>query len=110
GTTEECPSVWMSATLEPEWLDTIDFRGKFSQEMLELSEADYSPALPLHKRMTAVKTLTSFGTASPDAKELARAILQPEIHVPGTQTLVVLNTVDRAKAVFRELQRVKKVS
>src|SRR5579875_469394 len=29
GTFGPCPSVWMSATLEPSWLDTIDFRGKF---------------------------------------------------------------------------------
>lgn len=38
GTFAPCPSVWMSATLEPSWLDTIDFRGKFPGRPLELGE------------------------------------------------------------------------
>ena len=57
GTFGECPSVWMSATLEPGWLDTIDFRGKFPAEPLELNEEDYDPERPFYKRMTATKTL-----------------------------------------------------
>ena len=38
-----CPSIWMSATLEPSWLDTVDFAGKF-------------PGAPLNsKRRTSIQ-------------------------------------------------------
>jgi CRISPR-associated endonuclease/helicase Cas3 len=106
GTFGPCPSVWMSATLEPCWLDTVDFRGKFPVATLELDETDYDPALPLHKRMTAVKTLAPLGvTATKDGKEAASAVVKA--HVKGTQTLVVLNTVDRAKAVYKAIKKDK---
>lgn len=106
GTFGPCPSVWMSATLEPSWLDTVDFRGKFPVATLELDETDYDPALPLYKRMTAVKTLASLGvTATKDGKETASAVVKA--HVKGTQTLVVLNTVDRAKAVCAAIKKDK---
>lgn len=102
-----CPSVWMSATLEPGWLDTIDFRDRFHTPPLELDDADYSPNLPLHKRMTATKTLAKLDvTASKDGKEVAKAVLKR--HESGTQTLVILNTVDRAKAVYDELTKLLK--
>src|SRR5438270_8611093 len=86
GTFGACPSVWMSATLEPSWLDTIDFRGKFPGQPLELDERDYDENLPLFKRMTAEKTLRPLGAASSkDMKEVAKKVL--EKHIPGTQTL-----------------------
>ena len=93
-----CPSVWMSATLEPDWLDTIDYKDRFPGSPLELADDDYDPQKPLYTRMTAEKTLCPLGVpSSKDMKAVAKAVL--EKHVPGTQTLVVLNTVDRAKAV-----------
>jgi CRISPR-associated endonuclease/helicase Cas3 len=104
--------MWMetaSATLEPSWLDTIDFRGKFPGRPLELDDRDYDENLPLFKRMTAEKTLRPLGAASlKDMKDVAKAAL--EIHVPGAQTLIVLNTVERAKAVYAELERLRKKS
>jgi CRISPR-associated endonuclease/helicase Cas3 len=94
-----CPSVWMSATLEPEWLDTIDFKEKFPAEPLELNDDDYDARRPLHMRMTAEKTLGALGVPSAkDSRAVAKAILNK--HLEGTQTLVVLNTVDRAKEVY----------
>lgn len=102
GTSEGCPSVWMSATLEPGWLDTIDFAGKFPAEPLALGEDDSAEGGELHKRMTAVKTLAPLGvTADKDGKAVAAAVLKK--HLNDTQTLVIVNTVDRAKAVYAEL-------
>jgi CRISPR-associated endonuclease/helicase Cas3 len=107
GTFGQCPSVWMSATLEPDWLDTIDFRGKFTGEPLELDEDDYDPDRPLYRRMTATKTLGKLvASVSKDMKDVAKGVL--EKHVTHTQTLVVLNTVDRAKAVYAELLKLRK--
>ena len=109
GTFGQCPSVWMSATLEPGWLDTIDFRGKFPIDPLELNEQDYDPNRALEKRMTANKMLAKLGVStSKDMKDVAKAVL--EIHLAGTQTLVVLNTVERAKAVYTELEKLRKKS
>jgi CRISPR-associated endonuclease/helicase Cas3 len=111
GTFGPCPSVWMSATLEPGWLDTVDFRGKFPGKALELGKDqygdDYDPKRPLHKRMTAVKRLEPHGASvTKDGKEVAAAVLK--VHEVGTQTLVVLNTVDRAKAVYTAIKKDKK--
>lgn len=106
GTTGPCASVWMSATLEPGWLDTVDFAGRFPAAPLELTDEDYDPDRPLYKRMTAVKKLAPLGVAaSKDMKEVARAVIGK--HQAGTQTLVVLNTVDRAKAVYAAIQKDK---
>jgi CRISPR-associated endonuclease/helicase Cas3 len=107
GTFGNCPSVWMSATLEPDWLNTIDFAGKFPGDPLELDDRDYDPRRPLFKRMTAEKTLEPLGvTSSKDMKDVAKAVL--EKHVANTQTLVVLNTVERAKAVLDALTKLRR--
>lgn len=113
GTFGPCPSVWMSATLEPNWLDTFDFQGKFTRPPVELRKDhygdDYDPKKPLHKRMTAAKMLAPLGvrvTKEADEKEaaaVAKKVL--ERHQPGTQTLVVLNTVKRAKLVYQALRK-----
>ncbi|MFO1005559.1 MAG: CRISPR-associated helicase Cas3' [Planctomycetaceae bacterium] len=105
-----CSTVWMSATLEPSWLDTVDFRGKFTAPPFELdSKRDYAPELPLHRRMTAEKTLGQLdAVSSKDMKAVAKAALAK--HEPGTQTLVILNTVDRAKATYDELGKLLKKS
>jgi CRISPR-associated endonuclease/helicase Cas3 len=107
GTFGPCPSVWMSATLEQRWLDTVDFAGRRRGEPLELTDEDYGPERPLHKRMTAEKTLHSLGvTATKDGKEVARLVVHHH-HVPGTQTLVMSNTVDRAKAIYKAIREDK---
>lgn len=110
-----CPSVWMSATLEPSWLDTVDFRGRSAVNVasLELSEADYDPNRPLFQRMTAVKTLAPLSIkVTKDMKDVAKAILgTPErtgLHHNDSQTLIIVNTVDRAKALFDELTKLRK--
>ncbi len=109
GTFNACPSVWMSATLEPTWLDTVDFVGQFPAEPLELEKEDYAPELPLKKRMTAKKTLSPLGvSSSKDMKEPAKQVLAK--HESGTQTLVVVNTVERAKAIYAELEKLRKKS
>lgn len=118
GTFGSCPSIWMSATLEPSWLDTVDFRGKFPTEALELGKDeygdDYDPKRPLHKRMTAEKTLAPLGASftkeadDKEARAVAARIVEKHREAPGTQTLVVLNTVRRAKKVYEALLDLRK--
>jgi CRISPR-associated endonuclease/helicase Cas3 len=114
GTFGPCQSVWMSATLEPGWLDTIDFRAKFPGPPLELNDEDYDPERPLRKRMTAEKRLAALGIAlakeadDKEAKAVAATALEKHRQAPGTQTLVVLNTVNRAKKVYEALADARK--
>ena len=112
GTQGPCPSVWMSATLERTWLDTVDFAGDNREgEPLVLEAADYDEKLPLHKRMTAAKTLARLPiAATTDAKALTKSVAEQvfRLHVASTQTLVIVNTVDRAKAVYDELDKLVK--
>lgn len=104
----DCPSIWMSATLEPKWLDTIDFVGKFPESVLELTDEDYAPSRPLDARMTAEKKLLPAAvSATKDCKEAVKAIAAK--HIAGTQTLVVVNTVERAKTIFAGLKKEKKL-
>ena len=106
-----CPSVWMSATLEPSWLDTVDFHGKFPAAPLELSDEDYNPKLQLHKKMTAIKTLGPLGvmiTKDADEKELqvvAKKVVEKHKEGENGQTLVVLNTVKRARVVYSAIKK-----
>nr|WP_244884936.1 CRISPR-associated helicase Cas3' [Singulisphaera acidiphila] len=109
GTVAPCSSLWMSATLEPAWLDTVDFAKRPRGPSLELEADDYDPRRPLYKRMTAEKTLQSLGVmATKDEKEVAQQVIRH--HIPGTQTLVVLNTVDRAKEVYNSIIKDKSAS
>lgn len=105
-TVGNCSSLWMSATLEPSWLETVDFPNTATLTRLSLGNypagIDLDPSRPLYKRMTASKTLKQFDApSSKDMKEVASAALA--VHVEGTQTLLIVNTVERAKAAFKAI-------
>jgi CRISPR-associated endonuclease/helicase Cas3 len=114
GTFGSCPSVWMSATLEPAWLETVDFRGKFPGQPVELGEEDYAPNRPLYRRMTAEKSLAPLGMSlskeadDKEARAVAGRILEKHREATGGQTLVVLNTVKRATKVYEALTDIRK--
>ena len=106
-----CPSIWMSATLESSWLDTFDHSTTSELNTLSIGRHaagdDLDPEFPLLARMRASKTLEKLNaTVSSDMKAVADAVLAA--HVSGSQTLVILNTVDRAKATFDAIQKQKK--
>lgn len=101
-------SLWLSATLRPEWLATVDFRPHLPSLVLhELGEEDRERAGHL---LTARKTLERApfrleketgrdkGKGAQAIAELAR-----EVHTRGTQTLVIVNRVDRAQGIHRAL-------
>jgi CRISPR-associated endonuclease/helicase Cas3 len=95
-------SIWMSATLDIAWLRTVDFaRHVGSLLALELDERDRAtPALA--GRLNAVKHLRR---APPDCrtpKGLAAFALKN--HEPGSQTLIVVNRVARAREVLNALE------
>lgn len=92
-----CRSVWMSATMRPEWLNTVDFKNLIDAlPRLKLEAADHDND-ELCKRWNATKPLiqpTPNSAAMGDAVTLADEIRKA--HKPGTRTIVVVNTVKRA--------------
>ncbi|HMZ21644.1 MAG TPA: CRISPR-associated helicase Cas3', partial [Blastocatellia bacterium] len=95
-------SIWMSATLSDEWLRSVDFAPKVKDlTLLELSEADLT-AKVLADRLSAYKSIQR----APDECRVpdGLAVFVKERHQNGTQTLIVVNRVNRAKETYLALQ------
>lgn len=116
GTSMPSRSLWVSATLHESWLDTVDFR-RYRQANLArhtLSENDHNDERA-RKRLHAAKSLQRANTVLDAATAKANhkayiSALTAEIlaaHVPGHQTLVIVNRVDRAQALYHALKQIK---
>ena len=105
-------SWWMSATSDPQRLETVDNTAPGGGwPTVRLSASDLSSE-PVRRRVDSSKPLSSASivldssTKGPEyAKRLAELIR--EKHRVGTFTLVVLNRVNRAQEVFRILRDAK---
>lgn len=99
-----CPSLWVSATLRPDWLATVDFREKVAGLTPHgLMKSEWRDAdSELAKRLKARKVLSKAKFTADDPKKLAAEI--HEAHQQGQLTLVVLNTVKKAVAVYAALK------
>lgn len=105
GTFGNSNSLWMSATLDKDWLKTVDFGDKVDElKSLELSAEDRENS-ELKKRLKAVKVLRRAEGDCRLPNGLARFAM--EKHERGTQTLIVVNTVLRAQEVFAELEKLR---
>ncbi|HIP72010.1 MAG TPA: DEAD/DEAH box helicase, partial [Anaerolineae bacterium] len=106
-------SLWISATLHPQWLGSIDFRPHIENlRTVTLSEQEkQGPAVS--KRRAAVKRLHQAGVALDADTEKGKAknylaALAEEIlaaHGGDAPTLVILNNVQRSQGLYRELAR-----
>ena len=101
---------WMSATLAPAQLATVDHpEPPGGWPKLELSDEDKAPGSSVQNRRSAVKRLAAApvalvpGDKGDHAKKLAAFVR--EKHQTGTLTLVVLNRVARAREVYQALQK-----
>lgn len=107
-----CKSVWMSATLRPDWLRTVDFKGRIDDQgridgetTLSLSEAEKNNNDEINRRWNAKKPLSRATAAMREKDAIA---LEKEVrtaHKSGTRTIVVVNTVKRACALIDELSK-----
>jgi CRISPR-associated endonuclease/helicase Cas3 len=97
-------TVWMSATLLPEWLRSVDFTAQVPElRTLALKDADYcSPGLS--DRWIGKKPIEKARASSNDFDAVATIVR--EAHRPGSLTLVVVNKVDRARSLFLALQKI----
>ncbi len=106
-----CPTWWMSATLDPPRLATVDHPPPAGGwPTVQLDTADRQ--LPgVRERVFAQKPVNraplrlSAATQKTYAAALAEFVLRQ--HRPGSLTLAVLNRVERAQAVFLALQKLK---
>ncbi len=104
-------SIWVSATLQEAWLDTVDFCPHRSQGLRRLALGDADEAEPaVARRVHAPKRLLRAGTCCSDAtaaghKSYIKALAQEiaAAHVLGEQTLVIVNRVERAQALHDAL-------
>jgi len=110
GVARRSRSLWMSATLQPDWLATVDLGERVrSLPSLSVSEEDRGV---VRDRLGARKGLVRSGAFLAGSSKAAISEylngLRDEIldrHVPGSQTLVILNRVDRAQQLFKLIQK-----
>jgi CRISPR-associated endonuclease/helicase Cas3 len=94
-------SLWMSATLESERLNTVDARNR-SWQKVSITDSDRASSVLL-QRHVAKKSLAVAAVGSHEPKDCAKQILSA--HVKNTLTLVVVNRVSRAQDLYSALQR-----
>lgn len=110
GGTNGSRSLWLSATLNRDWLATVDFRDYLSSARTHrLSEKDRTEAvsarLKARKHVAQAETRLTPASLNNGAKDYAEAVAREvaAAHPAGKTTIVVLNTVGRAQAVYRAL-------
>ena len=99
-------SLWISATLDPQWLSTVDHRAPNPEAVVRVDPGAV-PDGRLARLAQATKKLTCSRVAPVSAKkgdftsyvrQLADAIW--EAHRDGSLTLAIVNRVDRAQALY----------
>jgi CRISPR-associated endonuclease/helicase Cas3 len=109
GTFAPVHSVWMSATLHPDWLKSIDFKDKIDKTAAFVLDGEDKGCKSIAVRLDADKPILKATTEliKETAKKYAEAVAKEVIkaHQSGALTLLVINRVDRAKEIFRELRK-----
>ncbi len=101
GTAEPFGLTCMSATVAQSLLDTVDNPAPGPDGMLQIEPADRTGELAV--RLGARRTVRRLVARPGDAKEIAATARGS--HRPGTLTLVVMNTVKAAQAVYQDLRK-----
>lgn len=101
-------SLWVSATLNRDWLATVDHAADKLQA-LRLSEEEKQQEI-VRTRREAVKRLNRCGVqlsgaTKKDIQDCIEGLTEVvrRAHRPGTTTLVILNTVERAQLLYEAL-------
>jgi len=106
-------TLWMSATLDSQGVDTVDHPIKPEGLVsLGLNQADKSHPGVVQKILAkkSLETATVTLSAESDKKHYAKDLAQEvrHAHRPQTLTLVIVNRVKRAQRVFAELEKLTK--
>ena len=93
GVAAPCTSTWMSATVDESRLRTVD--APTFDEPSRLTAADWRDSV-LARRLNATKRVLAIDSAEWSKYEKGLANRVAAEHVPGTLTIVIVNTVARA--------------
>jgi CRISPR-associated endonuclease/helicase Cas3 len=104
GTIGPTQTSWMSATLDEQWLRTVDVADVDLRGRLTLNEADRADAV-VQRRLRARKAVSRATAAMGDLAGLAAEVLAA--HQPATRTIAIVNTVERARDLYAQLRRRK---
>ena len=112
GSVRPSRTLWMSATLDPQWLKTVDFTPKDSSRPHDLKDEHLTGARHLWKACKQLKRLDLDASKVGNEKGLksyanelaSRAVKMAK---PHSNTIVFLNTVARAQAVFAFIKEAK---
>lgn len=96
-------TVWMSATINWQQLQTVDSPSVDSMQVVELSNEDNLNS-DLKKRNTAKKILKVMDFEKGKRENYTSTEVEQilDVHVHGTMTLVVVNTVKRAQSLYEQ--------
>jgi CRISPR-associated endonuclease/helicase Cas3 len=105
-----CRTLWASATLRPEWLDTVDFRPHLNEcRLLRLPDEDRADPRVLG-RLSAPKRLEPAsvrlaGTRKSDVQLYFDTLCDDILatHAGNAPTLVIVNRVARAQELYRRI-------
>lgn len=99
----DVPCVWMSATADERWLDTVDFRG-LKVRAVALDSNDFTNDV-VNERWRAAKELAP---APPECRlPHGCAAFVAKNHREGRLTLVIANTIARAREIWSELRKLQ---
>jgi CRISPR-associated endonuclease/helicase Cas3 len=101
GTFGRARSVWMTATFERSWLDTVDFHEQPAVVTLEPEDLEKEA---IQKRVNAAKTVEE--TIACDTSRECAAFVSSQ-HQENQLSLVIVNTVARAQEIWEELRKLK---
>ena len=99
-TVSQAPCIWMSATALPEWLQTVDFKNLPRE--IRLDQEDLATPL-VAERIHARKLITASPAACRTPAGCAQFVL--EHHRLGTRSLVIVNSVPRAREIFSAIRK-----
>ncbi len=110
-TDRQARSLWVSATLHEDWLQTVDFRcyaselsvAKLTEQDREDAEARLYASRELKQARARLDPQTGKRKAAAYIGALADEVT--EAHQHGEQTLIILNRVERAQALYRALEK-----
>jgi CRISPR-associated endonuclease/helicase Cas3 len=107
-------SLWVSATLDPEWLRTVDFAAPDPQKVLRVPDdvpedaasSEVRKLIEAHKPLQKA-TVAPAGAKKADIDAYIRALAEfvRNVRVAGRRTLVIVNTVDRAQKLYAALRK-----
>lgn len=98
-----CHSVWMSATMQADWLKTVDFEDRVKNlSRLSLDDEDHKNRV-IQQRWRAVKPLGKASKTMDDVTGLTLEILKA--HKLGTRTIIVVNTVIQACELHKSISK-----